>query len=415
VRIQSGFICVCIGLVFSAWPPAFAEDLLAEDDFSFEPLAQETTTRHWRDALRFTLQHSLSQGDRLQLARSEARMAFEQAPWQNAYVKLDQRAYYFAHKDRQARQQGTDYGHYQLKELWLQQTQDACFVKLGRQNIIWGSVEGTFSVDLISPFDFTEPLFTEFSSIRRSQDLLLSTCFWGAHQIQAFVIPRARLDQVQHRQTGEWKTLESSLNEEWGLRYLHQREGFDVHLMAARLHANTPVLVLEPISAPIPALAPNLKAPRFNLFGVTAVKAIDRLLLEIDLAYKTDQLEAFSGRSEDQWELSTGFEYTTASNHAFNAGVWWYQAQAQSLNTRFKRARAWTAGWNNSYWNDDLTLRFLGTYLSKPRQHTGTFQAEYQWDDYYTYAAALAYSDYDEPVTGVEEGWQITAQIKWEI
>lgn len=420
LKVKAPSVPLLLALAFTLLAQtAWSEDLLAEDDFSFESTETVEAESTWLDATRFTLQQSITQGRQLELLRSEARMEYEDAPWEGGYLKLDQRAYYFAHKDRQARQQNTDYGHYQIKELWLQQTQDACFAKLGRQNVFWGSVEGTFAVDVLAPFDYTEPLFTDFSSVRRSQDLLLSECFWGAHQWQAVILPRARLDQLQHRQEGEWKDLESSLNEEWGLRYIHQQEGLDIHVMIARLYGNTPVVVLKPVQAafpaPFPLLIPELEVPRFNMAGLTVVKAIERLLLEMDLAYKEDQLEAHSGKKKNWWDLSAGFEYTTASNHAFNGGVWWYPAQAMSPGDSMQRARAWTAGWNNTYFNDDLTLSFLGTYFSRPRQRSATFQAEYQWDDYWAFSSALSYTDLAEESPLATSGWQVSLQAKWQI
>lgn len=394
---------ITVAIALSIALPAYGNDLLADDDFSFDTSEVIEEEHSWLDDTRFTLEQALSQGRNLEQLRSTFRFEYEASPWEGAFVKLDNKLTYFWHKDRQARQQQTDYGHNKLQEAWLQLSEQACFAKLGRQTLFWGSVEGTFAVDVVSPFDYTEPLLTDFTSIRLAQDMLTFDCFSDQQQWQVFFQPRARLDSFQHRQDGALKQLEDDLNEEFGLRFIQSWEGLDLHLMYARLYGNTP----------IPSLV-SVEVPRFDFIGVTLVKAIRRLLIEVDIGFKQNQLEAFSGEEKDQLEAALGFEYTTANNHQFNGGVWLFDTQAQSPQEQFKSTQTWTAGWNKTYLNDDLTLSLLGSYIETPQTSSVTLQSQYKWDDFWTLTTALGYADTQQTITGFESGWQVHLNIKWQ-
>lgn len=391
--------------------PIHADDLLAEDDFSFDTSATEVESRSWLDDSRFTLQQTVGQAKKLKWLRTEARFEYETAPWEGAYIKLDNKVTYYAHKDEQARVHEEDYLHNKLQQAWLQSTTQDCFIKVGRQNLFWGNVEGTFASDVIMPLDYTEPLLTDFTSIRLSQDMLDAECFLGQQQWQFFWLPRATLDVFEHHPDTQWKALEDSLNEEWGGRFVHSWEGTDFHLMYARLYGNSPVSVIESFFPP----STTLQVSRYDFYGASVVSALGRWLVELDLGYKTDQIEAFSGDLEAVWDIAGGFEYTSSNNHAFNAGIWSFKSQPSSLGERLKRTQAWTLGWHKSYLNDELSLSFLGNYFKQDDQYQLTLQSLYQWDDFWHLGCAASYAEFGAGSPLGESGWSMTTQVKWQI
>ena len=414
IRGVAVFVFVVSLIGFASAEDLLSEDLLSEDeelDFEVDETHSSEQGNAWYEAaLRLSFEQALVQGDDLEQLRSSARLEYEQAPWQGGYVKFDYRYRYFWSSDELARDTNSAYGKGRLQDAWVQQTSEHCNAKLGRQQVFWGAVEGTFAVDVISPFDFTENLLTDFSSIRLSQDMLNIECFVDQSQWQVFFQPRATIDQIRHKNNAALEALESTLNEEWGLRYQRSWTGFDVSLMYARLYGNTPVPVLDP--------NPTLHVPRFDFYGFSTAWALGRLLLELDLGFKQDQLKSLTGERENRWEAALGFEYTTAANHQWNGGVWSYESSELDAPQNSIRRESLTLGWRNSYLNDDLSMSLLGNYLPDQGDSNATLQGQYKWDDYWTLTNALGYSDISGNTDSstntllVTSGWLATLMAK---
>jgi hypothetical protein len=396
-----------------------AEDLLSDDEFSFDVEQNAPSPSVWPEGLELTAEHLFSQGDKSTSQRSSVGLEFEATPWKGGFLRFENSYRYYWRGDVLARRASSEqpYGRNKLSELWLQQSNQDCYIKSGRQTLFWGAVEGTFAVDQVTPFDYTESLFTDYSNIRRPQDMLLGACFYGQSKWQAFVTPRATLSRISHRDTFALDQIEDELNEELGASLQQSFEGLDVTLLYARLYANTPVTVLTNSFPPQAKLA----VARYDLVGLSVVKAIGRLLLEMDLGYKRDQIIAISGELEDQLEVAAGFEYTTAGNHQLNAGIWSYKLDraqlAKSSAPSTDRVEQFTAGWSKTYDNDDLTMSLLGSWLAKHHQSRLTVHARYQIDDYWQCSTALSYTETGDLSASnlVADGWEASMGIKIDI
>lgn len=405
-----------------------AEDLLAEDDLLldedviFQRAEADVSTESAPDFktmvesiladTRLSVQQSFVQGRRLEGSRTEARLFFERALWRNSYVNLDARYSLFAPKDALARSYGDDFSDANLKTLWLQQTHQECALKLGRQSQFWGAVEGAFAVDVLMPFDFTEPLLTDFADIRRSQDMAVLDCFYQSVYLQAVYTPKARLDQFHPKPQRALRTLEDSLEDEWGGQIKFRLPRLDISLFAAHLYQNTPQPVVD-LSQPS---GMSLISPRYDFFGASVVWANGRWLWEMDLGYKTDQ--RFSSDFERNFrDLAFGFEYVTTSNHHWSAGLTLTQAANSSADALTDYHGA-TLSWSNTYLNDDLTLSCLGNWMEQVKQSGGTAQAQFKFNDDWEVATALGYRDMgaaDMTLFGLperENGWHSTVKLK---
>ena len=371
------------------------EDQLIADDELELVLEERVKEESWWQDLSVTVQQTFLQGEQLDISRSEFRLEYEVAPWKGAYLRLDNKYSYYAHHDQQLSSAGASFGRNKLQEAWLQISESACVTKLGRQGLYWGVVEGTFALD-ISPFDFTEPLLTDYSNIRLSQDMLLADCYFSNTQFQSFYVVSASMDVLSQKDTGQIEKLENTLHGEWGGRVTQTWEGLDIALMYAHLYGNTPLTLIDTTQQS----GIRLDVSRYDLFGVSASWASGRLLLELDLAYKKDLMENYSGKEISNAEAALGFEYTTYNNHHLNVGVWMFEQviQAPTLlkDTKSEAIQSWTMGWSKTYFNDDLIMSFLGMYLNKPKVLTGTVLAQYQWDDYWNFSSALSYTDAED-------------------
>ncbi len=390
-----------------------AEDLLAEDHADFSPPAAESLSLGWPDGFIVGLNHQITQGRDLTQSRSELEIEYERALGQAGYGRLHHRFRYFWPSDGEAKRAGQSFGVNQLHEAWYQHTFELCNAKLGRQSLFWGTVEGAYAVDIISPFDFTEPLITDFASIRLGQDMLVARCFYLPLQFEFFWAPQARLDQLSFSDTEAFDRSERRLHDEFGLKLQHSWEGGDLALMVARLYGNTPVPIVDQSN---PAEL-HLIVERFNFVGLSLAQAIGRFLLEFDLGYKQDQVTAYSGKKEDLIEAALGFEYRTSGNHQFSAGVWQSRAQAQLVGEARQKTRVWTLAWSKAYLHEILLMSILGVADEHSDFSSMTLQTDYQWNDYLATSFALAYrnaANLGLASTHSEgSGWQLAAGLEF--
>lgn len=424
--------------------PLSAEDLLGGNDFSFDSTAIEVKQAHWTDGFKTTLEHSHTQipGD-INREQSSLRLEYEGNLAEGWYLKLDSRYRHFWSEDdfaqnRESAKGNNSYGINKWHSAWVQYSRGACTATLGRQTLIWGTVEGTFVTDIISPFDYTEQLLTDYATVRLPQDALIAECFVGDSQIQAFYTPQARTDVFQHHHwlleiapglpPVDMDSVEPE--EEAGLRYQWQGSGYDISLMYARLYDNTatPVFYGPPLSGSgslvtLPAAAiggnPDFEfrpeLARFDMFGMASSYAVGRLLLKAELAHRDRQLLPITGEHTERLDAAVGFEFTTASNHLFNAGLWathFSNDQADSENIQVL-----TVGWRKTYLNDNLVASLLGNWSSSPRFYGLTLLGEYQWNDYWSSALALSFADLSKldtplPILPAEEA--VTLSVKYE-
>jgi len=414
-------VVFCASVNVRAQPESLSEENLLEEDLfadglllseEFE-LQGSQLAYSWRKNMRVTLQQTLLQGKHLEISRNEARVEYEVAPWDGAYLRFDNKFTYYGYNDQQRGVDGETFGHNKLQEAWLQLSESSCVAKLGRQGLSWGVIEGAFAVDVVSPFDFTEPLLTDYSNIRLSQDMLLADCYFSNTQVQSFYVASANINIYQQKNTSLLKSLEDSLHDEWGFRLTQGWAGLDVSLMYAHLYGNEPLSIFDSKQAS----GLRLDVARYNFVGLSAVWAVGRLLLELDLGYKQNELENFSGKERSHVETAFGFEYTTSNNHQFNAGVWFFDEVIQKPTPLKALQRgtvqSWTLGWGKTYLKDDLVMSFLASWLTDPDVLSSTILSQYQWDDFWNFSAALTYTDSSQTIEVVSpNGSELAVLLK---
>ncbi len=387
------------------WLMAFPlrADLLADDEFDYQsdssmqtafPATEHAEAKpkasvwaHLGADSRVTLSQSLAQDERMSLLRTRVQWVFERALWRDSYLHLDTQYTRYAPEDALARAYGDDFGDSELQALWLQQSLAQCAVKLGRQQVFWGQVEGAFAVDVLMPFDFSEPLLTEFVEVRRAQDMALLDCYGAERQIQLFYVPKATFDRYHPRPNAQLEELEDSLQDEWGLRFKQRINRLELTVFAAHLYHNTPTIVFDPLS--MSGLA--LRRMRYDMLGSSLSWAQGKWLWELDLAWKSDQ-QLFRGDAVNIWDAALGFEYLSAGNHQFSFGL----ILTEAGNSSGQALRLWhalSASWSRHYLHDDLALSVLGYWREQGQQSNTTMQAQYKLDDYWTLVTAVGYQD----------------------
>ena len=387
---------------------AFAEnsDLLSEEwseSWSLEPLNESEFSMAKPSAgllnyISLKVKSDIAYSDSLTLARGNVRVLSEGAPIENSYVKADLQFNYFNEKDDLLSEEHDEYT-LKMNELWGQYSKDQCNLKLGRQSLFWGSVEGIRAVDVIAPLDLTEPLLTDFSLIRRPQDILITSCFQSSYDFELFLIPKPLLDQYTARQNSAFENLEKTLSAEWGGRITKHSQGLDLSLYYGRFVDNTPKFFFD-----FNTLTPlGLYVSQFDLIGAGLVYAIDRLLLEFEISYQkelsfeSNKADAYlsSKQFEETVELAFGAEYTTSTNHQFASGVWFYEYEKHPVSAIYADTYAINASWSKQYLNDDLTLSALVFWQKEPELYQFTVMADFLLNDYWSTSTAMTYQDYN--------------------
>jgi len=407
-----------IGLTFSnvyAEENPYSNTDLLLDDAEFEAPEIEEQEQSWRDNFVTTLAHEQTRNDvgDTKFLRYSVRLEYEQGFAKNWFARVDAKGTSYRSLDQQAVQrgqfkglpagEGESYERVLLKEGWLQYSKGSCVHKVGQQSLVWGEVDGTFTVDDITPFNFTEVLLTDYSNIRLPQAMAISECFFDKkQQIQGFYNPQAKLHLQSHNDdeyglealTG---VDDKDLDDEFGARYKFSLGKTELALMYASLISNSPAQVLP--ATPVPG-GPNTIPVIFeyDMYGVSLNYTSGAWQIKYDLAYKTDQVvDGTAGEVSDSVESALGFEYLTSNNHNFSFGLSGaYQLDNDFTPDQNDSTPFVTFSWSKSYLNDDLDLSLLANGNETPQSTTATTQASYQLNDYWNISGALTFADTDE-------------------
>ncbi len=375
------------------------------DQSSKQPFNQSSNPfpeESWWSHIKTTLQQDTTQANGVQNNnRSKLQFDYESSVASGMYVKWQASHRYFYQDDAQSKTKGHAYNHAKLQQAWLQFSHEQCAYTAGRKPVVWGEVDGTFVVDVLTPLDLTEQLFTDYADLRQGDDILLMDCYGDHQQSQLFYTPSANIHRFSHSQpyvkTGQ----------EWGGRYKLSKDNLDVSLMLAQLYWNTPALSLTDL---------KLYTEQYNLAAVGISKALGRLLIQFDGAYKSNQIDSSSMQKSDTVSWAIGGEYTSTNNQNFNVGLW--QAEATGAKSSLDRDLQMTLGWSRNALNDDLSLSLLGNISQQPQFAALNFLAAYKVNDVCTVSSALGVShmlDKNAVLTPPFANESLSLSIKFEL
>ena len=364
-------------------------------DFELEEVANPSP---WWQELKATLQQDITRAQGSDgVERSKIQLDYQGSLYSGLYFKMQTHYRYFSHRDVQAIDKGKTYGRSKVQQIWLQYSHDQCAYTLGRQTLAWGEVDGTFAVDVLTPFDFTEQLFTNYNDLRVAQDMLLVDCYLTLKQIQFFYIPKPKTNVMSHSATNI--SVSESGWEEFGVRLKLTYPGIDVSFMLAQLYWNMPGY--------IPSVNRDdfqFESQKFDFAGLSASFAKGRLLYKGDLAYKSNQVDVSTAEKNSTVELALGLEYTTLDNQKINSGFWQVESLGSDGNDR---SGIFTLGWSRQYFHDDLSMSLLGNIYQQPEYQNITLLGAYKLSDVYTFSCALSTANIEEEdkalVTGLAD------------
>ncbi len=355
------------------------DEWLESDELEFDiPLINKEIP--WWQGIKTTLQHDVTKASSIDnINRSKLQVLYESSITHGFYLLAQGSYRYFNHQDSLAKNRGETYGKSKLQKFWLQYSTQQCAYTLGRQTLVWGEVDGTFVVDVLTPFDLTEQLFTDYGDLRKADEMLVMDCFYGHQQGQLFYTPKASIHTFSHQQ------LHVDTGQEWGGRFKYSLANLDLSIMMAHLYGNTPFLN---------SINFQLKTQSYRLAALGISKAQGRLLMKMDLAHKTNQRDPVNLQRSDTVSMAMGFEYTAADNQNFNMGIW-QQGATGDVNALDVPLQL-TLGWSRRLLHDDLSLSLMANVSQQPKFENITWLATYKLNDIVSLSSALSLAHISE-------------------
>ena len=302
---------------------------------------------------------------------------------------------------------------YRVNELFVQRSLDQQSLKLGRQTVVWGETVGNSVLDVINHTEYRDFGTIDIEDARLNQWMLVWDVFKDSGNWSSFINLYPEFNPQPVVGSPFYVPLPYELNDynrgdktlfEVGTQWSKSFEGSDIALMAAYLYENQlryPQANPQPID--VVALAND-----FVLLGLSANKAIGKLLLSADIALSHGLLldeSTLSGGGgfglasdikKDQIALSLGFEYGISNLQSLSVSI---QAK-RMLDERDGLADeqqlinkgvygSWLVRYSNQVMNDNLGL-------------SATLQGDLEGDTGLLFLGA----DYS-----VNDRWQVAGQI----
>lgn len=269
---------------------------------------------------------------------------------------------------------------FRVNEFFVQRSGGQHSVKFGRQTVVWGETVGNSVLDVINTSEFRDLTIIDIEDARLNQWMLVWDYFREGSSFSSFINLYPEFNPSAVRGSPFFFEPAFNLTDydrngdllfEAGTQWRKSFEGSDIAFMAAYLYENQ-LRYEDPVSGFGDAVA---NKNDFFLLGFSANRAIGKLLLNFDLAYKKDVLADsfdFPGTGslasplnlkKDQIGTSFGFEYAISNEQNISIGI-----QAQKLLDEKAGLQpgqtllnegvygSWLIRYSNSLRNGDLVL-----------------------------------------------------------
>ncbi len=211
--------------------------------------------------------------------------------------------------------QEKDSGVVDVREFYLDLYLPGMDVRLGRQYVIWGVLEGIRVVDEINPMDFRELILPELLDYRIPLWTAKVDLYRGENKVELLWIPDLRFHKPAPRGS-EWElfqTLPTTTRpnsfdlrfSEWGIRWTRPLWGAEVSWSYFYTWDDFPVtfrvISIDDISAsePVNELPIWPTYTRIHMYGLTFTREIKGDILKGELAYVTDKYFAIANVDEN--------------------------------------------------------------------------------------------------------------------
>ncbi|ALO45582.1 DUF1302 family protein [Pseudohongiella spirulinae] len=295
---------------------------------------------------------------------------------------------------------------WRLNELFVQRSGQRNSLAFGRQTIVWGETIGNSVLDVINTTEYRDLTIIDIEDARLNQWLLVWDHFSDHGTWSSFVNLYPEFDPLPVDNSPLFPGSPLRLPHyhrdkplfELGTRWSRSFTGSDVAVMAARLYENG-LRFTPPTDGSNRAIA---HINDYMLLGLSANRAIDRLLLTLDMSYSQGVLvdsltNAFPTLNKgDLLGISAGFEYGISATRLISVGLRFERLQniERGAAERINDLRLDTRG--------DLLVRYSHSIMNEEVMLSATFQGQLDGEAGLLNLAA----DYR-----INDDWELRSQI----
>jgi len=319
-------------------------DPLLLDSWLDDGLYTAVATGHPSPAWTLRLDHILSGDPQAGVThhRSALTMTFEAVPTDQWFVRFQALDTLFWSPDVRLDTSEDYRSEWRAHDVWAQYSGDHLSLKLGKQNVVWGAVEGGEVVDVITPLDRRDFLVADLSGMRQTQWMAVLSAYEYPSSWQAFITVEPTFDiypdVTTEPQTDIW---------EWGVKsQFALGDSVEWAGQLAHLVPNSPLDM-----APVP----------YYLLAMSAVMTKKSWLWKADLGVRIGEKNTFHGAlgMEAYWQQQTvtafvSYHDTVPAMALMNVQwrkSYWYDAILGSVML------TGTANLDSMLWASQLTYR----------------------------------------------------------
>ncbi len=230
---------------------------------------------------------------------------------------------------------------FELREAYLDHTDDHWGLRMGRQLVIWGAADGLRITDLVSPLDMTEFLAQDYDDIRMPVNALRLFVFNDKLRFEAIAVPVFQGYELPVQTGNPWSMLPQNLPQpvvwkaenrhfrlsdgEYGGRVAFTLPGVDFSLSGLYTWNKMPVVQYAPSLTEI-EVSPHYY--RMGFVGGDVSKPLGQFVLRGEAAYNIDK--HFSYKPEAMMQSQQGFQTLN-----WLVGVDWYAPSEWMLSAQF--------------------------------------------------------------------------------
>ena len=295
----------------------------------------------------------------------------------------------------------------ELRELYVDGRVGATFVRLGKQQIVWGQADGLRVLDVVNPFSFREFVWPDPEDRRIPLWSLMSETPLGGATLQLLWIPDATYDEIPDAGAAFEITTPllipvrpatqsvrpvpvlpvrrpSSVIDasDAGARISTFVGGWDLTLNYLYHYYDDPVPFIQ-LTATGPIVAPAYE--RTRLLGMTFAKAFGSTTLRGELGHSTDRwfittqaTDADRVFASDEAAFVVGLDNTLFDNTLISAQYFESRVLDPSAGmTRSRTERQATFLLQRTFHNE--TIKFRTLWLHSLNRDDGGFQARLSW------------------------------------
>jgi len=302
---------------------------------------------------------------------------------------------------------------FRINEFFVQRSGGQHSIKFGRQTVVWGETVGNSVLDIINTSEFRDLTIIDIEDARLNQWLLVWDYFGEDSNFSTFLNLYPEFNPAPVRGSPFFFEPAFNLTDydrdgellfEVGTQWRKSFEGSDIALMAAYLYENQ-LRYENPVSGFGDAVG---KKNDFLMLGFSANRAIGKLLLNFDLAYKHDVLaDSFNfpgtgslatpvNLKKDQIGTSFGFEYAISNDQSVSLGI-----QAQKMLDEDEGLLPGQTLINDGVFGSWL-VRYSNTLMNSDLVISSTLQGDLDANS----LLALLGADYT-----INDNWAVSGQI----